>query len=147
MKRSSARLRPLLDLAGLNGQEAALRLARSFSELARAERELAQVRDYMHDYRPGAATTAPVSPGKLENDRVFIARLTEVIALQTTKLEATRSRHEVAVSEWQRAHRHNKAMQTLFETYCRRELAELERREGEEVDELMHRWLDSAGWR
>lgn len=144
MSNPSARLRPLLDLAGLNGREAALGLARSFSELARAERELEQVRSYLDEYRPRPGGHSSISPGKLENDRRFVARLTEVIAAQAARVDATRARHEAAVAEWQRAHRHSEAMQKLYSTYCRRELAALERRDSEDVDELMHRWLDPA---
>lgn len=144
MTRSAERLRPLLDLAGLNGREAAARLALSFSELARAERELEQIRAYLDEYRPASAPGRSVTAGKLASDRRFVDRLAEVIAAQTARVEAIRARHEATVAEWQRAHRHSEAMQQLYDSYCRRELADLERRDAEAVDELMQRWLDPA---
>lgn len=141
MKRRSSRLRPLVELAGRDGRDATEQLARSFTELARSEKELAQVRGYLDEYRSRLEAGAGVGPGRLENDRNFVARLTEVVDVAARKLESTRARHEAAVAEWRRAHRHDLAMQTLLETCRRRELAELDRREADAVDELVLRWL------
>ncbi len=133
-----------MDLAGLSGQEAAQRLAMSFRELATAEQELDRVTRYLEEYRQRPPGPVAVRPGQLENDRAFFAKLSEVVTVQKRKLAATKLRHEAVIADWKKAHRHSNALEKLYDTYCRRELIDMARREGESLDELMQRWI-SAG--
>ena len=140
MSLPAERLKPLVDLAGVEGHEAALRLAQSQAEVVRAERELERISQYLGEYRLPA--TGAVSSGRLQSDRAFLSRLAELVEVQAARLATVRERHESIVIEWQQAHRRDQALNKLYEKYLYQALADADRRQQESMDELLVRWLD-----
>lgn len=140
----SSRIEPIVDLAEMDAREAARLLASTSRELTRGEEELARLKVYLDEYRQRGGNTAPaLSTERWRNDRLFIARLQEVIDARETTLATVRARHSDQLESWRRSHRYNRALQQLFERYCEAELADRERLEQDETDELVLRALRS----
>lgn len=132
----ASRIEPLLNLAGLDAREAARLLAERLKDLTAKEEEVARLEIYLDEYRERLTDgERSMASDRWQNDRLFMTRLSEVIAAQQSALLGARNEHQEQMESWRRSHLFNKGMQRLFESYCRSELQDLERLEQEEADE------------
>lgn len=134
------RLEPIAQLAGIRESVAARALAQSLKDLKVKETELAQLRDYLDEYRrlvqPGQRILDAL---RWDNAQQFIARLGEAVRAQERELERAAERYRAEVERWRVSHRHTRALEQLVEKYYREELLALECREQAELDELVLR--------
>jgi flagellar FliJ protein len=94
----------------------------------------------MDDYGQLTRSNGPVLDSRrLHNARLFIGRLGDAVAEQESELKRAIARYEQEARVFKEAHRHQKAMERLFEQYYREERQAVERREQAEMDELILR--------
>lgn len=136
----SERFEPIAQLAGVRESVAARALAQSLKELKVKETELAQLRDYLEEYRQLVLPAGhAVDPLRWQNAQKFVARLGEAVRAQEHELESAAGRYRAEAERWRISHRNTQALERLVEKYYREELLELERREQAEIDELVLR--------
>jgi flagellar export protein FliJ len=136
----SERLEPIAQLAGMRESIAARALAQSLKDLKAKENELAQLRDYLEEYRQLVLPAdGAVDPLRWQNAQKFVARLGEAVSAQERELANAPVRYQAEAERWRVSHCNTQALERLVEKYCREELLELERREQAEVDELVIR--------
>lgn len=132
----AARLEPLADYAGKVETEAAQRLAASTRALAAKEKELEQLRGYLAEYRRRAALAHdPADPLRWQNERAFLARLSELVAAREAELAHAVENYRVEAERWRQSHRRTKSLDKLVADGAREAQASEARREQRELDE------------
>jgi flagellar export protein FliJ len=132
----AARLEPLADYAGKVETEAARRLAASAEALAAKEREVEQLRGYLAEYRRRAELAdAATDPLRWQNERAFLAKLSEVVAAREAELVQTVERYRLEAERWRESHRRTKSLDKLVADGVREVEAKTAKREQRELDE------------
>jgi flagellar export protein FliJ len=136
----AARLEPLADHAEICEAEAARRLAASLRTLQAKQRELDRLRGYLAEYRLRAEQGGEsVDSTRWQNTRLFIARLSDAVALQESELDRATESYCAEASRWRGYHRQAKTLEKLVDRYQRDELRVLEQRAQAELDERASR--------
>lgn len=136
MNKRADRLQPAADQAKQRSEDAVHKLAEQQQRLARAERQLAELRGYRQDY------AAPPSAGGLTatalmNRQQFVERIDRAIAQQVLEIERQRRLLEQARGLWRDAHAREAALDNVIDRYREQERQAEERHEQSEVDERM----------
>jgi flagellar export protein FliJ len=136
--KKSEQLEPLANIAGVQTREAARRLAMRLDDVRNKETEVERLRSYLEEYRQMSHDSArSVSSSRWQNEQRFLARLSEAVTLQEAELASAMRRFNEEAERWRKSHRHSKALEQLSEKYRKSELLGRERREQEEMDELI----------
>jgi flagellar FliJ protein len=132
----AARLMPLADYAGKIETEAARRVAASARALAAKEKELEQLRSYLAEYRRRAALAEdPADPLRWQNERAFLAKLSELVAAREAEVARLVESYRVEAERWRESHRRTKSLDKLIADGEREAEAAEEKREQRELDE------------
>ncbi len=132
----AARLEPLADYAEKVETEAARRLAASTRALAAKEKELEQLRGYLAEYRRRAALADdPADALRWQNERAFLARLSELVAAREAELERAVESHRLEAERWRDSRRRTKSLDKLIADGAREARAAEAKREQRELDE------------
>jgi flagellar export protein FliJ len=132
----AARLEPLADYAEKVETEAARRLAASTRALAAKEKELEQLRGYLAEYRRRAALASdPADPLRWQNERAFLAKLSELVAAREAELQRAVESYRLEAERWRESHRRTKSLDKLIADGAREDRASEARREQRELDE------------
>jgi flagellar FliJ protein len=132
----AARLMPLADYAGKIETEAARRVAASARALAAKEKELEQLRSYLAEYRRRAAHAEdPADPLRWQNERAFLAKLSELVAAREAEVARLVESYRVEAERWRESHRRTKSLDKLIADGEREAEAAEEKREQRELDE------------
>jgi flagellar FliJ protein len=136
MNTRADRLQPAADQAKQRSEDAVLKLAEQQQRLARAERQLAELRGYRQDYAapPGAGGLTATA---LMNRQQFVERIDRAIAQQVLEIERQRRLLDQARGLWRDAHAREAALDNVIDRYREQERQAEERHEQSEVDERM----------
>jgi flagellar FliJ protein len=130
------RLQPAADQAKQRSEDAVLKLAEQQQRLAKAERQLAELRGYRQEY-----ATAPgvggLTASALMNRQQFVERIDRAIAQQTLEIERQHRLLDQARSLWRDAHAREAALDNVIDRYREQERKAEDRHEQNEIDERM----------
>jgi flagellar export protein FliJ len=132
----AARLEPLAEFAGKVETEAARRLAASARVLAAKEREVAQLRSYLAEYRQRMALEDGMTdPLRWQNARAFLAKLSNLVAMREGELYEAVVAYRNEADKWRDSHRRAKSLDKIVAIAEREALEDLAKREQRELDE------------
>ncbi|MEI7035944.1 flagellar export protein FliJ [Fulvimonas yonginensis] len=136
MNKRADRLQPAADQARQRSEDAVLRLAEQQQRLARAERQLAELRGYRQEYA-NAAGVGGLTASALINRQQFVERIDRAIAQQTLEIERQHRLLEQARAQWRDAHAREAALDNVIDRYREQERKAEERHEQNQIDERM----------
>ncbi len=130
------RLQPAADQARQRSEDAVLKLAEQQQRLAKAERQLAELRGYRAEYA-GNAGVGGLTVSALLNRQQFVERIDRAIAQQAVEIDRQYRLLEQARSKWRDAHSREAALDSVIDRYREQERQSADRQEQSEIDELM----------
>lgn len=145
MSARANRLQPAADQARQRSEDAVQRLAEQQQTLARAERQLAELRGYRQEYAMEAG--GGMSVNALLNRQQFVERIDRAIAQQVQEIERQRRQLEHVRTQWREAHAREAALDSVIDRYREQERKSEERREQNEIDERMQHRRPGPGER
>lgn len=145
MSARANRLQPAADQARQRSEDAVQRLAEQQQTLARAERQLAELRGYRQEYAMEAG--GGMSVNALLNRQQFVERIDRAIAQQVQEIERQRRQLEHVRTQWREAHAREAALDSVIGRYREQERKSEERREQNELDERMQHRRPGPGER
>ena len=133
----SKRMQPVVKVAVSREQHAARQLGECQRLLDTRNARLAELLAYQAEYaqRFEASGGAGLDMARMQDYRVFLARLNDAIAQQRRLVEAARSDYEQKKSKWLGARQHAQALDKVVDRYQRDEQRAQGRREQAEIDE------------
>lgn len=136
MSKRADRLQPAADQARQRSEDAVLKLAEQQQRLAKAERQLMELRGYRQEYAspPGAGHLTATA---LINRQQFVERIDRAIEQQTLEIERQRRLLDQARGLWRDAHAREAALDNVIDRYREQERKAEERHEQNEIDERM----------
>jgi flagellar export protein FliJ len=142
----AARLEPLADYAGKVEAQAARRLAASAGALEAKEKEVEQLRGYLAEYRRRAALTeSTTDPLRWQNERGFLTKLCEVVALREAELVQAIERYRVESDRWRESYRRTKGLDKIVADAAHEAEVSDEKRAQRELDEhALRRMLERS---
>ena len=135
MSNRANRLQPAADQAKQRSEDAVLKLAEQQQRLAKAERQLAELRGYRQEYAIAGASGLTVNA--LLNRQQFVERIDRAIAQQTIEIARQHRLLEQARTQWRDAHSREAALDNVIDRYREQERQSEDRREQSEIDERM----------
>lgn len=137
----SKRLRPVKQVAQNREQTAVRRMGESQQLLAQQEARLAELCAYRDQYTRTFTEQGGngIDAARLQDYRVFLARLSEAIGQQQALIEQCRSQHRQTREQWLQMRSRHQAIDKLIERFRREERRREERREQQENDEHARR--------
>lgn len=145
MSARANRLQPAADQARQRSEDAVLKLAEQQQTLARAERQLAELRGYRQEYAMEAG--GGMSVNALLNRQQFVERIDRAIAQQAHEIERQRRLLEHVRRQWHEAHAREAALDSVIGRCREQERKSEERREQNELDERMQHRRPGPGER
>jgi flagellar FliJ protein len=136
MSKRADRLQPAADQAKQRSEDAVLKLADQQQRLAKAERQLAELRGYRQDYAAPPAAGG-LTATALMNRQQFVERIDRAIAQQVLEIERQRRQLEQARTQWRDAHAREAALDNVIDRYREQERKAEERHEQNQIDERM----------
>lgn len=138
----SQRLLPLIDLAKDGEAQAARAMADSRRRLEEQQRRLGDLQGYRHDYiaKGAAAGRQGVDAGELKRYKAFLARLDQVIALQSRQVERAGQDHAAKLALWTAARAKCRSLETAAARYREEERRVEDRREQRQSDDYGGAW-------
>lgn len=141
MNQRADRLQPAVDQARHRSEDAVLQLADQQQRLAKAERQLAELRGYRLEYalenRSLESGAGGLTASALINRQQFVERIDRAIAQQATEIERQQRLLEHARAQWRVAHAREAALDSVVDRYREQERQSEDRREQSEIDEHM----------
>lgn len=136
MSKRADRLQPAADQARQRSEDAVLKLAEQQQRLAKAERQLMELRGYRQEYAnpPGVGH---LTAAALMNRQHFVERIDRAIEQQTLEIERQRRLLDQVRGLWRDAHAREAALDNVIDRYREQERKAEERREQNDVDERM----------
>ncbi|MGN2249296.1 flagellar export protein FliJ [Frateuria sp. GZRe12] len=135
MSKRADRLQPAADQAKQRSEDAVLKLAEQQQRLAKAERQLAELRGYRQEYAsPGVGGLTAVA---LMNRQQFVERIDRAIDQQVLEIERQRQLLDQMRGSWRDAHAREAALDNVIDRYREQERKSEERREQNDIDERM----------
>ena len=136
MSKRADRLQPAADQARQRSEDAVLKLAEQQQRLAKAERQLMELRGYRQEYATpngvgGLTATA------LMNRQQFVERIDRAIDQQVLEIERQRRLLDQIRGLWRDAHAREAALDNVIDRYREQERKAEERREQNDIDERM----------
>jgi flagellar FliJ protein len=128
------RLQPAVDLAHERQETAMQRMAEQQQKLAKAEKQLEELRKYRAEY---AEAEGGVSVSALLNRRQFVERIDQVIAQQINEVARQNRVLDGVRNQWREAHAREQALGSVVDRYREQERKSEDRREQAEIDERM----------
>ena len=135
-----SRLEPIADHADLLETEAARGLAASLKALQTKETELEQLRGYLAEYRRRAEQPDPTDGARWQNERMFLAKLSDAVAYHEAEVMKAVERHRLEAERWRHSHQRSQALDKVIERAQREAAHERDKREQAELDELGARY-------
>ncbi len=136
----SGRIEPMRQLAANREQDAGRELAAASRVVEERERQLAQLRQYLEEYReqgrPGIGVLDPV---RLNNYSAFLERLAEAVRKQDGLLAEAKVSLERCIEHWRERHVDATALAQAVSRLRREEVRASDRREQREADEAGQR--------
>lgn len=136
MSTRANRLQPAADQAKQRSEDAVMKLAEQQQRLAKAERQLAELRGYRQEYAQTPAAGG-LTVSALLNRQQFVERIDRAIAQQTVEIERQHRLLAQARTQWRDAHAREAALDNVIDRYREQERQSEERREQNEIDERM----------
>jgi len=130
------RLQPAVDQAKSRSEDAVLQLADQQQRLAKAERQLAELRGYRQEYALESGAGG-LTASALINRQQFVERIDRAIVQQSTEIERQQRLLEHARTQWRAAHAREAALDSVVDRYREQERQSEDRREQSEIDERM----------
>lgn len=140
------RLQPAADQARQRSEDAVLKLAEQQQRLAKAERQLAELRGYRAEYAMDAGASG-LTVSALLNRQQFVERIDRAIAQQTVEIERQHRLLDQARSQWRDAHSREAALDSVIDRYREQDRQSEERHEQSEIDERMQHRRPNGGGR
>lgn len=138
----SKRIRPVVELAENRHLDAARSLGLSRKQLEHQEMRLHELISYRQEYsrRYSESCGGGIGAMRLNEYRIFLARLDQAIRQQQTQVEQARRDCDQKRQQWLASRTRAKALDKVMDRYRREELEDAERREQKEQDErALHR--------
>lgn len=136
MNKRADRLQPAADLAKERCEDAVLKLADQQQRLAKAERQLMELRGYRQEYANPAGASG-LTVGALLNRQQFVERIDRAIAQQTLEVERQHRLLEHARAQWRDAHAREAALDSVIDRYREQDRKAEDRYEQAQIDERM----------
>ncbi|HEV2621278.1 MAG TPA: flagellar export protein FliJ [Frateuria sp.] len=136
MNKRADRLQPAADHAKQRSEDAVLRLAEQQQRLAKAERQLAELRGYRQDYAT-PPSVGGLTATALMNRQQFVERIDRAIAQQVLEIERQRRLLDQARTQWRDAHAREAALDNVIDRYREQDRKAEERHEQNQIDERM----------
>lgn len=136
MSKRADRLQPAADQAKQRSEDAVLKLAEQQQRLAKAERQLMELRGYRQEYA-NPPSAGGLTATALMNRQQFVERIDRAIAQQTIEIERQRRLLDQVRSQWRDAHAREAALDNVIDRYREQERKAEERHEQSEIDERM----------
>lgn len=136
MSKRADRLQPAADQAKQHSEDAVLKLAEQQQRLAKAERQLAELRGYRQDYAD-PSNAGGLTATALMNRQQFVERIDRAIAQQTLEIERQHRLLDQARSQWRDAHAREAALDNVIDRYREQDRKAEDRQEQNEIDERM----------
>lgn len=130
---ASERLQPLQQRAESREEEAARRLLDQQRQLSERELRLHELTRYLAEYE---GMSSAGSARMLMNQRAFVERLREAVAMQKRLVEQARASCDLERGRWLLERREVSTLDQLADCYRRRERVVEERREQKQMDEF-----------
>ena len=132
----SERIQPIKDIADTRERNAGAVVAQAERALQDRELQLAQLTKYLDDHvRKDTPGLGAVDPVRLNNDRAFLARLTEAVRAQEQLVEQASVEYERKREDWRVQHVEAAVLGRAVERMQLVERSEQDRREQKESDE------------
>jgi flagellar FliJ protein len=130
------RLQPAADQAKQRSEDAVLKLAEQQQRLAKAERQLMELRGYRQEYAtpPGVGGLTATA---LMNRQQFVERIDRAIEQQVLEIERQRRLLDQMRGQWRDAHAREAALDNVIDRYREQDRKAEERREQNDIDERM----------
>jgi len=130
------RLQPAADQAKQRSEDAVLKLAEQQQRLAKAERQLMELRGYRQEYAtpPGVGGLTATA---LMNRQQFVERIDRAIEQQVLEIERQRRLLDQMRGLWRDARAREAALDNVIDRYREQERKAEERREQNDIDERM----------
>jgi len=143
------RLQPAADQAKQRSEDAVLKLAEQQQRLAKAERQLMELRGYRQEYSNQISANPPsaghLTATALMNRQQFVERIDRAIEQQTVEIERQRRLLDQVRGLWRDAHAREAALDNVIDRYREQERKAEERREQNDVDERMQHRRPARG--
>ena len=136
MSKRADRLQPAADQAKQRSDDAVLKLAEQQQRLAKAERQLMELRGYRQEYAspPGVGGLTATA---LMNRQHFVERIDRAIDQQVLEIERQRRLLDQMRGLWRDAHAREAALDNVIDRYREQDRKAEERREQNDIDERM----------
>ncbi|MGN2242670.1 flagellar export protein FliJ [Frateuria sp. GZRR33] len=136
MSKRADRLQPAADQAKQRSDDAVLKLAEQQQRLAKAERQLMELRGYRQEYAspPGVGGLTATA---LMNRQHFVERIDRAIDQQVLEIERQRRLLDQIRGLWRDAHAREAALDNVIDRYREQDRKAEERREQNDIDERM----------
>jgi len=137
----SKRMQPVQQLAQSREQKAGQRLGQSQQYLRAQQAKLEELRVYRDQYARDfeASGGAGLSATRVQDYRIFLARLGEAIRQQEAVIAECCARHEQTRRQWMESRSQGQAIDKLVDRYRRDENRQLDRQEQKEQDDRAQR--------
>lgn len=144
MSKRADRLQPAADQAKQRSEDAVLKLAEQQQRLAKAERQLMELRGYRQEYA-NPPNAGHLTATALMNRQQFVERIDRAIEQQTVEIERQRRLLDQVRGLWRDAHAREAALDNVIDRYREQERKAEERREQNDVDERMQHRRPARG--
>ena len=144
MSKRADRLQPAADQARQRSEDAVLKLAEQQQRLAKAERQLMELRGYRQEYA-NPPSAGHLTATALMNRQQFVERIDRAIEQQTVEIERQRRLLDQVRGLWRDAHAREAALDNVIDRYREQERKAEERREQNDVDERMQHRRPARG--
>ncbi|UGB38784.1 flagellar export protein FliJ [Frateuria soli] len=136
MSKRADRLQPAADQARERSEDAVLKLAEQQQRMAKAERQLMELRGYRQEYA-NPAGVGGLTATALMNRQQFVARIDRAIEQQAAEIERLRRLLDQARGHWRDAHAREAALDNVIDRYREQDRKAEERRDQNDIDERM----------
>ncbi|MGN2247593.1 flagellar export protein FliJ [Frateuria sp. GZRR35] len=136
MSKRANRLQPAADQAKQRSEDAVLKLAEQQQRLAKAERQLMELRGYRQEYATPAGVGG-LTATALMNRQQFVERIDRAIDQQVLEIERQRRLLDQVRGLWRDAHAREAALDNVIDRYREQDRKAEERREQNDIDERM----------
>nr|WP_245187909.1 flagellar export protein FliJ [Frateuria flava] len=129
-------MQPAADQAKQRSEDAVLKLAEQQQRLAKAERQLMELRGYRQEYA-SPPSVGGLTATALMNRQQFVERIDRAIEQQAVEIERQRRLLDQMRGLWRDAHAREAALDNVIDRYREQDRKAEERREQNDIDERM----------
>ena len=137
-KKKSQRLKPVLDLANLNLENAEAEMGRCRQLLLLEQQKLSGLITYQGEYHEmvHGQTGTPIAATKLQMTQAFLKQLQTAIEQQQSHIQNVERQLQVVTDAWRQRYGNSEAITKVINSAKAEEQAELDRKQQNETDDI-----------